>query len=104
MNAETGLPGNPKIAHRPARPKRNGLPGLTETRHKSVCAPTEFRAGFTRSRAPTETPPTITRTSCSRPFRNAASMEGASSAQCSTAPMDTPHLSKRARTRVELLS
>ena len=41
MNAETGFPGSPKIAHRPARPKRNGLPGLTETRHKSVCAPTD---------------------------------------------------------------
>ena len=71
-NAETGLPGNPKIAHLPARPKRNGLPGLIATRQRSICAPTHASSGLTRSRSPTETPPLITSTSCFRPARSAA--------------------------------
>ena len=87
INAETGLPGNPNIAHCLARPKRNGLPGLTETRHKSVFAPTELSklASPGRVRRPRRRR-LITRTSC---------FEALSAAPPRSMPVHPPQCSAR---------
>ena len=64
--AATGLPGTPKTRVRPRTPKARGLPGLVATPQKRRSTPSSSCTCLTKSNSPTDTPPLVSTTSCSR--------------------------------------
>ena len=57
----TGLPGRPRMRASPSAPWTRGLPGRIAIFQKSSDMPCRARAGRSRSRSPTDAPPSVTR-------------------------------------------
>ena len=85
-----GCPAARRRASGPRTPNETGLPGRTATRQKTSSTPSSASIRRTRSCGPTETPPEVTSTSCSRPCRIASRCAPSSSATASSRVTSAP--------------
>jgi hypothetical protein len=104
-NAETGLPGKPKMGFESLRPSKNGRPGLIATLQKSSSPPSRAMTCFTKSNSPTEAPPQ--ETTASQLFRAAAKASWVQASESRTSGMifgSAPARVTKAASARELLS